>query len=438
MKVFGFEIKRKVSSPLEERPHISQNRYRLLDINDIMGAFNPKIVDWNLVTLFHTIVEIQHPISLIVDRCLNAKITLKNYKDESDIWNNDKINKFLEQPNPIYSFDEFLTTSLCYYLVTGNTYLTSDIGNFKTNQRWRYADNYYILPSHFVDMELRNDGRVNAFSYQTISDIIKSYSLAFNGQYMTFEPESILHIKDTNLEFNNKSYKGISKLSGCKRPVSNLVAQYEARNAIFVKRGALGAIFSKDKDEFGYIPFTEKEKKENRQKIDQTYGVTGGRETLMVLDKPIEFVRFSMSIQELQPYEEYLSDTIAISSAFSIPRDMAINKDKSTYANQDGSEKSLYENVAIPLTNKWLKSLSNWMGLTSSGMYLNADFSHVPCMQEDKKEAATTLKFNTEAYSKLYDDNTITFNEKRIGLGYEKIEGMDKFKKEIDNGKDSE
>ena len=444
MGIFGFGINKKSKPPTspppaEERSHITQRAYNMSDIiSEILGGFSPKVVDWNLVTLFHSMVEIQHPVELIVDRCLNAKITLKSYKDDSEIWNNEKVNRFLEQPNPMYSFDEFLTTFLCYYLVTGNAYVTSDLNGFKTNEKWKYADNYYILPSHHVDIKLKNDGRVQPFSFKSVSDIVRSFDVVFNGQHSSFSPDSVLHLRETNLEFNSRSYKGKSKLEGCKHPVSNLVAQYEARNAIFVKRGAMGAIFSKDKDDMGHIPFTEKEKKDARKKIDDTYGVTGGRETLMVLDKPIEFVRFNMSIQELQPYDEYLADVIAIASALKVPRDMAINKDKSTYANQEGSETSLYENAAIPLINKALKALSYWMGLINSGMYLNADFSHIPCLQANKKDEATTFKLNTTSYKELYSDNMITYNEMRVGLGYETIEGMDKFKNEIEKNGNNE
>ena len=435
MNIFGYEFKKKSVE------HTNQNTLctptqRLIDVNSLIPLFSPKVCDYNFVNLFHSIVEIYHPINLIVNRCLNAKVTLKRFKDESDVWDNKKINKFLDQPNPMLSFDQFISVILSYYLVTGNTYITSNIGNYKTNERWKYADNYYPIPSHKVDIKLKNNGIVNAFSFSYISELIQSYDVVYNGQYISFPPESVLQIKEMNLEFDRDTMKGKSKLTGCVKPISNLIAQYEARNIIFVKRGALGAIVSRDKDDFGPVAYTEKEKKDIRKQMYDSYGVTGDKDTLMILDRPSDFIRFNMSIQELQPYEEYQSDIIAIASAYQIPRDMAITKDKSTYNNQLSSEKSLYENCVIPLMNKIMKDLTNWMGLNFSGFYLNADFSHIPCMQDNRKEQASTMKLNSESYSNLYDKNVITYNEMRLGLGYEIIPGMDKFKNEIekDNG----
>jgi hypothetical protein len=57
---------------------------------------------------------------------------------------------------------------------------------------------------------------------------------------MEFSPENILNIRDMKLAFDNRTMEGQSRIDSLKYPVSNLIAAYEARNAIFVKCGALG------------------------------------------------------------------------------------------------------------------------------------------------------------------------------------------------------
>lgn len=406
--------------------------YDLIDVSSrYEELFKPRVIDRNLINLFHDIVEIQHPVRLIVDRCLNAKINLYRYKDDSIVWDNEKINKFLSQPNALYDFDEFFTSMLIYYLVTGNSYMSSDFDSISTS-RWRYADNYYILPSDYVDIELQNLGKIDAFTFQEKKDIIKQYTVQKNGSKISYDPDTILHIKDVNINFNSNAYKGKSKLDSCIRPISNLIAQYEARNIIYVKRGALGAIVSRKYDAAGSVKITEEEKEGIRNSFHETYGVTGGRNPLAIIDADVDFVKFSMSIDELKPFEEYLSDTVAIASALNVPPNMAIRKDQSTFSNQEIGEISLYQNVAIPLTNKIISAIDNYLGLKDSGLYLKADFSHISQLQGNKKDEAVILKFNTESFTKLYENNSITYNEMRVGLGYERIEGMDKLKNEID------
>jgi hypothetical protein len=441
MNILGYElnVRRKSSVPEQVRTRTQ----RQINIEDILSVFNPYVAEMNMVNLFHSIAEIHHPISLIANRCLNANITLKKYSTDESVWDNEKMNNFLDKPNSLYSFNDFLYTLICYYLVTGNTYMTSDLDGYKTNELWKRSDNYYILPSHLVEITLRNNGFVSPFTHTTQSDIIQSYDITLSGQRLSFSPESVLHLKDINLKSNKKAFKGESKLLTCKHPISNLIAQYEARNLIYVKRGILGVLVSKDKDDSGFsIPFTEKEKKGFRDNVNAKYGVTDDKDLLAFMDKPVEFVNIDLSIDKLKPFEECLADTIVIASAYDIPRDLAINKDKSTYANQDGSEKSLYENVVIPLTNKIIKSISNFLGLPASGLYLNADFSHIPVLQEDKKNQATVFSLKSKSYLQLYNENIVTFNEMRVGMDMDMVPGMDKYKKDIvkdtDNGEDTE
>ncbi|MBF0651284.1 phage portal protein [Dysgonomonas sp. GY75] len=443
MNILGFEIdiRRKSMELPDENTQVVTKTQRILNIEDILPIFEPSVIHKNLVTLFHETAEIYHPVSMITDRCLNAKITLKEYKTDSEIWNNDKINKFLEHPNALNSFRDFMSNLLKYYLVTGNAYITSDLDGYKTTDLWKYANSYHILPSQAVDIKLRNNGRIDLFRFDKISDIIQSYDVKLNGQSVSFPADSVLHIKESNLYTNKNILKGISKLDACKMPIANLIAQYEARNVIYLKRGPLGAIVTKNKDDSGYtIPLLDSQKKDINNVVNENYGLKHYKDQLLFLDKEVEFVKFSADIKDLQPHEEHLSTTIVIGSAYSIPRDLLINKDKSTYANQAGSEKSLYENVCIPLTNKCLSSISNWLGLTGNGLYLNADFSDIPCLQENKKEQATTFSLNTRSYTQLYNENAITYNEMRVGLGYESVKGMDKYKKDIEkeNGTEEE
>lgn len=57
------------------------------------------------------------------------------------------------------------------------------------------------------------------------------------------------------------------------KPISNLIAVYEARNVIYVKRGGLGFLINMKQDESGPIAMTDNEKKEILQQHFGKFGV---------------------------------------------------------------------------------------------------------------------------------------------------------------------
>ncbi len=94
--------------------------------------------------------------------------------------------------------------------------------------------------------------------------------------------------------------------------MSNLIAVYEARNVIYVKRGGLGFIVSKKTDATGSIALTDDEKEQLLKQNFEKYGVRKGQVPYGISDADIDFVRTNLSIAELQPFEETLADAINI------------------------------------------------------------------------------------------------------------------------------
>ena len=85
--------------------------------------------------------------------------------------------------------------------------------------------------------------------------------------------------------------------------MSNLIAVYEARNVIYVKRGGLGFIVSKKTDATGSIALTDDEKEQLLKQNFEKYGVRKGQVPYGISDADIDFVRTNLSIAELQPFE---------------------------------------------------------------------------------------------------------------------------------------
>ena len=191
-------------------------------------------------------------------------------------------------------------------------------------------------------------------------------------------------------------------------------------------------LVSKKKDDFGSVGMTQKEKKEVLDSYYESYGIDKGRSPIAVSNVDLDFVRIGISISELEPFRETLNDAIQIAGAYGVPADLVPRENQSTFSNKRQAEVSLYENMVIPVTNRIIDAFNYWLGFKEEkgGMYLSADFSKVPCLQEDKKATAELNQINSNRAIKEFNEGIITYNEMRISCGYEKIDDGDYYAEE--------
>ena len=103
MNLFGYEIKRKganrkLTSELQ-RPLSSFYSIKSVDIDSIIGRFAGYAGE-NLYTIYKEISEVQFPINFIVERAKKPQIVIKSFKTDEVVWNNERLNKLLENVNP--------------------------------------------------------------------------------------------------------------------------------------------------------------------------------------------------------------------------------------------------------------------------------------------------------------------------------------------------
>jgi HK97 family phage portal protein len=407
------------------------------DISQYLGIFDSKVRDRNYITLFHEIAEIQFPVRCIVERALNAEFHLRKYDTDDIVWSNKSINRLVTRPNETDDFYGFLSKAIACYLVTGNAFiysLTPGLVSGNT-ERWKWTDSYYVLPPDKTTVVYQS--RQKLFRGAGINEIVKSYKVSTGTDSMEFSPENVLNIRDLNLRLDGNTMEGRSRLDALKYPISNIMAAYEARNAIFVKRGALGMIVSRKTDEAGSSPLREKEKKQIRDSY-RKYGVTGDRETIAISDVPVDFISFGVSIREMEAFRETLEDAKVIAGAFGVPDPLIPGNNQSTYNNVSTVEKAIYQNTVIPLTNRIIEALNSWIGLNrkweKGGMYLEADFSKIPCLQENRKFDAEVRRIKSETAIRQYKEGFITKNRALVEMGHEEIPGGDIYVHEDKNG----
>lgn len=401
--------------------------------NYIEDLTHPCVAGSNYLELFRSVPEVFFPVNYISSRIAGAKYQLKKVKDDSVVWANKRMNGILNRPNCLMRWRELIYLHHVYKLCTGNSFLRAAMSDaFSSADIWRYCDNYWVLPADKVVVEPVS-GNIPLFGIANTEDIIKNYRLQYgwNGN-LDIPPYQIWHDRDCGIEFNSgfSFLKSKSRLSSQNKPISNLIAVYEARNVIYVKRGGLGYIVSRKTDATGTIALTEEEKEQLLKQNFEKYGIQKGQFPVGISDANIDFIRTNLSISELQPFDETLLDAISIAGAFDIPAVLVPRKDQATFSNQSTAEKSVYCSTIIPIAEQFCRELTAFLGLENSGYYLDCDFSEVDCLQEGLKEAEIVKTSINKRCREQFSCGLITLNDWRAQIGESMIENplFDKLK----------
>lgn len=396
---------------------------------------SPLVADRNYLTLFQTVPEVFFPIDFIARRIAGAHFEIKAYKDDSIVYCSNRgsranrLNAILTAPNSIQRFRELVYMHHVYKLATGNAFMRAAMSDiFKEKSKWQFCDNFWNIPSNWMRVIPVGD-TTPIFGIAKLDEIVKHYELCRSGNTLVKIPTyQVWHDRDGMAQFLGTTaanfLKSESRLASAHKAISNLIAVYEARNVIYVKRGAIGFIVAKkDGGELGTQAMKPKEKEDLVEELNGKYGVGDGKMPIGVTDVPIEFIRLNMSISELQPFEETLLDAITIAGLYGIPDVLVPRKDHSTFSNQAVAEKSAYCGTIIPMAKQFCEDLTLFLGLDKDGYYIDCNFSEVDCLQIGLKEAEEVKKLINERCLNQFNNGLITYNDWRAQIHESALEG---------------
>lgn len=374
--------------------------------------------------MYRCIPEVFFPIEYIASRISGGNFLLKKEADDSVVWRNKTVNSFLNKPNCVFSWKEFVHDHFVWKLATGTSFIRA-VTSIDIDYRSVLA--YWVLPSDRVEVRAPR-ALVPLYDVSEVSDLIASVDVmgAFGAQ-MNIDPRQVMIDRDgiATLLSENSYMKAHSRLDSLRKNISNLLSVYDARNVIFTKRGGIGYIVSKKMDATGTDALTEAEKKQLVEQNAERYGIGKGQLPYGISDVPIDFVRTNLSIAELQPFDETLADAINIAGAYGVPAVLVPRKDQSTFSNQATAEKTVYASVVIPMAKEFCKMFTSFIGLDRSGYYLDVDFSGVDCMQDGMKTEEEVKKLVNERCRQQFMDGLITLNDWRGQIGEAQIEEKD-------------
>ena len=414
----------KSATPVEESAPTTStvNTDRVIQI--MREVAQPYVANANFVQLCNSVPEVAWPVNFIASRAAGAKYVLRRFKDDSIVWQNKEINQMLVKPNAFETWYETLWKHYAYKLVTGNSYIKAAMSDTfvgaKTLYKW--CDRFVCLEAPYVKIEyIQPMGDI--YGVSDIEDVVKCYYHDI-GSYMRkpIDPRVVFHDSDDTLGFcYGDPLKAKSRLLAVLKAISNLIAVYEARNVIYVKRGGLGWLVSDAHDEMGTRSLNKEEKKQILDQANEMYGLEKGKYPYGISDVKLSFIRTNLSISDLQPFDETLADAVTIAGAFGIPPVLIPRKDQSTYQNMSTAEKAVYTSVIIPMVQRFCSEFTHFLGLDQDGLYLDADFSSVDCLQEGKREEQEVHKLVTDRCKVEFESVIITLNDWRAQQGYERV-----------------
>lgn len=347
-----------------------------------------KLRDDNAFTLANTVAEIYFPIDYIADRGSKLRYYIAD-KNGVEIPESSEVNRFINKINPFYSFSDLMYQTLFSYLSDGNIFQYVSVPQSYRNVSINNITRLDILQPPQVDITEYNN--VSDLIATDVSDFIKDarYYSGTQHRYDQLRTDRLRIYRYDATRRDNSAILSRSPLYKAYRNINNLLATYSARYNVYVNNGGAGYLVKKSAT--GGIEASLTDRKDIIDQINDKIGITGNRRLWGVSSVPLEWVNTLSTIKDLMPYEETLENTIKIASIYQIPSDLIPRKDHSTFDNQEGQERTVWENSLMSMIYTMCDYFTRSLTLDLSGYKIVADYSSVSVLSANETEIEANI-----------------------------------------------
>lgn len=369
------------------------------------------------------------PLATVIDRQAEADVngTPELFKIGTEDVDNSgfskRIRTLFDKPNALQTYDQFRMQQDVYKLIFGWCPVLA-IGSRKIDSS--FTTSMWNLPPWLVKIE----GTGKMFNQRKISDIIKEYSIDILGETVTIPPDAIILLQSGNFQDQKNNFlTPLSKLVGLDFAVSNFCAAMEADNVLLKKKGPLGFITHDSaavKDPVsGYLPMTPKEKSEVQDDLQQ-YGLTLAQFQYVVTRQALKWVPMGYDTKQLGTKETVRQAERTICQRYNYSY-VLLSDEGSTYANQEGAHKALYQNNIIPNNEADMAEYGRFFKCQENNVFIKCKFDHLPVLQADVLKMQEAAFKQTQALDLDYKNGLITLNQYRVLRGYPEEVGGDTY-----------
>ncbi len=308
----------------------------------------------------------------------------------------------INQPNPTQSWSDVI------YSLAVNDGLFNNSFAYCPKRSFDIRNLFVPLPSN----QIKIVGTGKYLDQLDTNGLIKEFQFWYDTQ-----KKDIIEVEDMvylNTPDGINLLNPVNRIDTLKYPLSNIMAQYNKRNVILENMGAIGILSSKKSDMGGALPMTPEERNEI-----QADWLKRSKDKLVMTEADVDWTPMSYPTKDLMLFEELTEDKMAIIDAYGLSYYLFSQAKGSTFTNIKEGMRMSYQDTIIPETNQMYATMSQQLGLIDEGVYIKADFSHIPVLQDDKNAESNTVV-------SLVQNGVIDANEARTVLGYNEREEQER------------
>ena len=304
----------------------------------------------------------------------------------TDHWINDLITK----PNGVQSWSDVV------YSMSVQDALYSNVVAYCPVRSFGQRNLIITLPNNKIKINLSG----KKLKQMEINDLIDSFVFTYDdGSKETIQLEDSIYLTTAD---GMNIVRPISRIDSLRLPLSNIMASYNKRNVLLENLGAIGILSAQSNDMGGAIPMTPEE----RQKIQKDW-YRRQKDELIITESNVNWQPMSYPTRDLMLFEELTEDKLAIIDAFGLNYNLFSSEKGSTFSNVRDSIRMVYTDTIIPETQQMYDSMIAQWGLQGE-YYLQANFQHLPILQDDEQVKAQAEKTKVDTWSVMLRDGVIT------------------------------
>jgi hypothetical protein len=369
----------------------SHNRYQPINLKQFLIDCNPN----SLMTVAMSVPHLNTIISRGAE--LFSLMEIKHVDKDGNEIENSKVIKFLNNPNPLQTIEQYLYQ---YYVLNA---IYNKTFQYKLNglSYEKLPSALWLLPSGA--MRVNATGKI--YRQSDIKEIISNYEMVGTETKEVFETDQVIYMAEG---IGASILNPISRVEALQIPLSNIVAALKSRNIIITERGMIGFIKTKSPGGNDPQPPNSDEVKRLRKEYQEEYSLDsrGGHIGVTALDA--EWIPMTFNVQELGLLEGVEADFSALCDAYGHDRDIYSSTKGATFENKNQGLKSTINNGLQPVADKLMRVLTSQLLDENTGERLEACYEHLPVMKEDELKEAQAEKVEVEMLSILYKDGVIS------------------------------
>lgn len=338
------------------------------------------------------------------DQLLFAQSKVTRVKEMDLVPDADPLRTLLAKPNSKQGSQQFLDEVATWFYTTGEVFIYGVGPGSDSRNSGKYSE-LVCLPSHLVTIKMDTTG-IN------LQDPILGYKLTIGDQWITIPKEDVLHIKETNLQWdmNGSQLRGQPRLLAGDTVLMKNNLGIEAGAKSNKNQGAKGIVSPNVNNPELFLDSIQREKLD--QSVESRINGTVNRDKVVTSGLPLQYTQIGLSPVAMDLIESLHYDDEKLCGLYGLHP--VLFRPTATRAELEVAQKSMVTDVILPFLNLLEGELEGWLNPKfGTNHIIEYDVSSFPEMQPD-------VKMIMDSYR---DNGTITKNELRVMLGWDELEG---------------